>query len=283
MSSLPASLPSLPSTWTAPTSCFATTNYFRVLLGSGYFSNMYGTPTPVLTGNYPTGDCFPPSTTPGVPYLTDGPCPSGYTRACATAGPESNGKPVSTVTCCPRFVSSILLIHTHVPNMHATSKKLTSNRSVTDNVFSFMCRNNEYGCHATATPGVVWTGVITDIGLETPTEQPVTRKPSTDEGIEAWGIKFILVRPSYLKVRRRTLTSLMSLGGRGVYNRRFARYTKQDGRRPARAIVRPAGTNVGEWWLVSGCESRHRGRGRPRRCSLGPRSILSVSEEKEEG
>ena len=99
-----SSLPTIPATWTAPTSCFASTNYYRVLLGSGFFSNMYGTPTPVLTGNAPTGSCFPPSFTIDVPYLTDGNCPSGYTLACATAGPESWGQPVSTVTCCPRFV-----------------------------------------------------------------------------------------------------------------------------------------------------------------------------------
>lgn len=56
-----------------------------------------------------------------------------------------------------------------------------------------MCKDNQYGCHATATPGVVWTGVVTDIGLPTPTEQPVTRTPSTAEGIEAWGIKLLAV------------------------------------------------------------------------------------------
>ncbi|KAK3372284.1 hypothetical protein B0H63DRAFT_527135 [Podospora didyma] len=163
------SLPSFPTGWTAPSECFATTNYYRVLLGSGFFSNMYGTPTPVLTGNYPTGSCFPPSSTPEIPYLTDGPCPAGYTRACATAGPVSNGKPLSTVTCCP---------------------------SVTDNVFSFMCKDNQYGCHATATSGAVWTGVVTDIGRSPPTENPVTRTPSTLEGIEAWGIKLISIVPA---------------------------------------------------------------------------------------
>ena len=56
-----------------------------------------------------------------------------------------------------------------------------------------MCKDNQYGCHATATSGVVWTGLITDIGLDTPTERPVTRTPSTDEGIEAWGIKLVSV------------------------------------------------------------------------------------------
>lgn len=184
-----SSYPTIPSTWTAPTSCFATTNYYRVLMGSGFFSNMYGTPTPVLNGNYPTGDCFPPQTTPDVPYVTDGDCPTGYTRACATNGPESNGEPMRTVTCCPRWVF-LCAVACQVRNREA------NNGSVTDNVFSFMCKDNEYGCHATATKGVVWTGVITDIGLDTPTEQPVTRTPSTNEGIEAWGIKMISVRLS---------------------------------------------------------------------------------------
>ncbi|CAJ0538682.1 Ff.00g066750.m01.CDS01 [Fusarium sp. VM40] len=159
------SLHTLPSTWTAPTSCFASTNYYYVLLGGGFFSNLYGTPTPVGKGIAPSGDCFPPSFTINEPYITDGGCPSGYTRACATGG-SYNGEPASTVTCCP---------------------------SVTGNVFSFMCRDHQYGCHATATQGVTWTGVMTDIGLEDPTEKPVTRKPATAEGIEAWGIKFISI------------------------------------------------------------------------------------------
>ncbi|KDN70409.1 hypothetical protein CSUB01_11916 [Colletotrichum sublineola] len=120
--------------------------------------NLYGTPTPVLTGNAPTGDCFPPSFTINVPYRTDGDCPTGYTRACATAGPDRSGKPVSSVTCCPR--------------------------------------DHEYGCHATATPGAVWTGVNTDLGIAIPTEQPITRTPFTVEGLEAWGIKMISVAPT---------------------------------------------------------------------------------------
>ncbi|OBR05665.1 hypothetical protein CH63R_09785 [Colletotrichum higginsianum IMI 349063] len=176
------SLPTIPSSWTAPTSCFASTLYYRVLLSGGYFSNLYGTPTPVLTGNVPTGDCFPPSFTINTPYQTDGDCPSGYTRACATAGPDRSGKPVSTVTCCP---------------------------SVTGNAFSFMCKDHEYGCHGTGTVGAVWTGVITDIGIPTPTEEPVTRTPFTVEGIEAWGIKFISVAPT--TVPTSTATSSLSL------------------------------------------------------------------------
>ncbi|ATY63490.1 hypothetical protein A9K55_007395 [Cordyceps militaris] len=168
-------LHSFPSTWTAPESCFASTNYYRVLYADGggrFVSNMYGTPTPVFTGNTPSGDCFPPSFTINVPYLTDGSaCPAGYTRACATAGSAKAGESaaVSTFTCCP---------------------------SVTGNAFSFMCKDNQYGCHATAASGgIVWTGVITDLGVTPATESPVTRTPSTNEGIEAWGIKFLSVAP----------------------------------------------------------------------------------------
>lgn len=98
-------LPTIPSTWTAPTSCFASTNYFFVLLGNRYFSNVYGTPTPVLDGNTPTGDCFPPNFSIDVPYLTDGGCPKGYTRACAVGGVVIDGQTASSVTCCPRFAS----------------------------------------------------------------------------------------------------------------------------------------------------------------------------------
>ncbi|KAJ6790398.1 hypothetical protein PWT90_10308 [Aphanocladium album] len=169
-------LHSFPSSWTAPSSCFASTNYYRVLYAEGkerYVSNMYGTPTPVFTGNTPSGACFPPSFTINVPYLTDkNSCPTGYTRACATAGSAKPGESasVSTITCCPR--------------------------SVTGGAFSFMCRDNEYGCHATAeSGGIVWTGVVTDLGVTPATEEPVTRTPSTKEGIEAWGIKFLSVAP----------------------------------------------------------------------------------------
>ncbi|KAF4119317.1 hypothetical protein GMORB2_4836 [Geosmithia morbida] len=174
------SLVSFPSTWTAPTSCFASTNYYYVLLdGGSFFSNMYGTPTPVLTGNTPSGDCVPPSFTINQPYLTDGDCPRGYTTACATGSPEST----RTVTCCP---------------------------SVTRDVFSFMCKENEYGCHATATVGAVWTGTETNIDLETPTESPLTKTPSTEEGIEAWGIKLISVPVTATATETATATDEIS-------------------------------------------------------------------------
>ncbi len=67
--------------------------------------------------------------------------------------------------------------------------------SVTGDAFSFMCKDNQYGCHATAAAGgIVWTGVVTDLGVTPATEEPVTRTPSTKEGVEAWGIKFLSVR-----------------------------------------------------------------------------------------
>lgn len=54
-----------------------------------------------------------------------------------------------------------------------------------------MCRNNEYGCHGTATPGAVWTGVLTNIVQST--EEPFTHTPSPQEGLEVWGIKLLWV------------------------------------------------------------------------------------------
>ncbi|KAM0542059.1 hypothetical protein ACHAPJ_012985, partial [Fusarium lateritium] len=41
-----------------------------------------------------------------------------------------------------------------------------------------------------------WTGVVTNIGLDDPTEAPVTRKPGTAAGTEAWGIKFVSIPPT---------------------------------------------------------------------------------------
>ncbi|OAQ72943.1 hypothetical protein VFPPC_12892 [Pochonia chlamydosporia 170] len=115
----------IPSTWTAPTSCFATTNYYRVLLGGGYFSNEAALP------------------------------------------------------------DLLVLVRQVDPRVMVNN--------VTSNVFSFMCKDNEYGCHATATLGVVWTGTLTDIGLSQPTEEPITRTPYTEEGLEAWGVKLLYV------------------------------------------------------------------------------------------
>ena len=79
-----------------------------------------------------------------------------------------------------------------------------------------MCKDNEYGCHATATRGVVWTGRVTDIGLEEPTDEPVTRTPTTDEGIEAWGIKFLQISSTSSTVGRQLqkLPRLLTSSGR---------------------------------------------------------------------
>lgn len=57
-----------------------------------------------------------------------------------------------------------------------------------------MCKDHQYGCHATATVGAVWTGAITN--LANSNFESVTRTPSTEEGLEAWGIKMISVSDS---------------------------------------------------------------------------------------
>ncbi|TLD06569.1 uncharacterized protein PgNI_08022 [Pyricularia grisea] len=160
-------LPTIASTWTAPTSCFASTLYYRVFYKGNFFSNLYGTPTPVFEGNTPTGACVPPSFTMNVPFRTDGGCPTGYTTACTGTGTSRLGTQLTTVTCCP---------------------------SVTGGDFSFMCKDHQYGCHATATVGAVWTGAITN--LENSNFESVTRTPSTNEGLEAWGIRLISIASS---------------------------------------------------------------------------------------
>ncbi|KAI6261182.1 hypothetical protein MCOR19_002605 [Pyricularia oryzae] len=160
-------LPTIPPTWTAPTSCFASTLYYRVFYNGNFFSNLYGTPTPVFDGNTPIGACIPPSFMINVPFRTDGGCPTGYTTACTSTGASRSGKQLTTVTCCP---------------------------SVTGGDFSFMCKDHQYGCHATATVGVVWTGAITN--LANSNFESVTRTPSTEEGLEAWGIKMISIASS---------------------------------------------------------------------------------------
>jgi hypothetical protein len=57
-----------------------------------------------------------------------------------------------------------------------------------------MCRDHQYGCHATATLGGAWTGTETNLAISPPTEKPITlTQPNTKEGVEAWGIKLISV------------------------------------------------------------------------------------------
>lgn len=100
--------PTLPSTWSAPSSCVGSTGYWYVVYatvnGGLLFENMYGIPTPSQLSKDPSGLCAPPSFTSDVPYVTDGPCPTGYSAACATEGEYSKSS-ASMVTCCPRSVS----------------------------------------------------------------------------------------------------------------------------------------------------------------------------------
>ncbi|KAK2052632.1 hypothetical protein LY76DRAFT_526288 [Colletotrichum caudatum] len=158
---LVTSLPTIPSTWTAPTSCFASTNYYRVFFSRGdnvfFYTDLYG--VPMLSA--PTGDCLPPSFTVDTPYITDGGCPAGFTSGCV------RGVAPSTVTCCP---------------------------SVTGDAFVFKCEDRgTYGCLGTATPGAVWIGSRTDINIPEPSREALRITPASGETIQAWGIRMISV------------------------------------------------------------------------------------------
>ncbi|KAK6863726.1 hypothetical protein PG995_000254 [Apiospora arundinis] len=156
----------LDPSWTAPSSCLASTAYYYVVVrsftGGIVFSEMFGAPTPHMMSANPTGPCIPPGFTTGTPYVTDGPCPTGYTEACAT-GAIFSGTPASSVTCCP------------------------------SGAFKFGCRGTEtyYGCMATAKSGDIWTGTRTDIALTPNTQAPETHTAYAGEPLWAWGIKFI--------------------------------------------------------------------------------------------
>ncbi|KAK8053278.1 hypothetical protein PG996_012579 [Apiospora saccharicola] len=116
----------------------------------------------VLLHGHPTGPCIPPGFTSATPYMTDGPCPTGYTEACATAAMFS-GTTASSVTCCPSLSGA----------------------------FVFGCHNEKYGCLATAKSGDIWTGTRSDIALTPNTQQPETHTAYSGEALWAWGIKFI--------------------------------------------------------------------------------------------
>ncbi|KAJ8122082.1 hypothetical protein O1611_g9933 [Lasiodiplodia mahajangana] len=138
--------PTLPSTWTPPSSCLASTAYYMAIVSTepgSYdkyaFWNMFGNPTPIDFGTPSGPPCLPTSFAARVPYLTDGPCPSGYSVACATKT-SYNQDPASIVTCCP------------------------------SGAFTFSCYDNDYGCGYSQpyTTGVTWTGWRTDLYLTPP-------------------------------------------------------------------------------------------------------------------
>ncbi|KAI1401726.1 hypothetical protein F4819DRAFT_312279 [Hypoxylon fuscum] len=161
------SYPTLPSTWTAPSSCLASTAYYYVIEqtatnGDLLIEQIFGIPTPAQF--IPSGTCVPPSYDPDVPYITDGPCPTGYSVACAT-GADFQGTPASSVTCCP------------------------------SGVFNFSCEKN-FGCIVDATSGEVWTGSRTDIALSPPTGVPETHTPREGEQLQAWGIRMLSTMPT---------------------------------------------------------------------------------------
>ncbi|KAI1372370.1 hypothetical protein F4677DRAFT_432672 [Hypoxylon crocopeplum] len=159
--------PTLPSSWTAPSSCLASTANYMVIISTNsedhpLFLDMFGIPSPTEFVATPSGPCVPPSFTPEVPYITDGPCPVGYSTACATAA-VFLGSPASSVTCCPRFVRKPFRI--------------------------FACIQNAYGCVDWFSSGEIWTGSRTDLAISPPTGEPETRTPNESEAISIsdWG------------------------------------------------------------------------------------------------
>ncbi|TRX87891.1 hypothetical protein FHL15_011207 [Xylaria flabelliformis] len=93
--------PTLPQSWSAPTSCFDTTDIYAVIttrdpedtdvVGWEYW---YGVPTNIVTG-----DCLPPSYITSAPYFGQT-CPPGYRNARAfTTNIYNQG--ASATICCP--------------------------------------------------------------------------------------------------------------------------------------------------------------------------------------
>ncbi|KAK8065034.1 hypothetical protein PG997_011781 [Apiospora hydei] len=150
----------LDPSWAAPSSCLASTAYYymvvRTYSAGIIFSEMFGAPTPLLMSADPTGPCIPPGFTTETPYMTDGPCPTGYSRLV---------RPAPHFRVLPQAPPS--------------------------GAFKFACHGETYGCLATANKGDVWTGTRTDIALTPNTQAPETHTAYPGESLWAWGIKFI--------------------------------------------------------------------------------------------
>ncbi|KAI0096093.1 hypothetical protein GGR51DRAFT_544354 [Nemania sp. FL0031] len=179
-------LPALPSTWTPPSSCLASTAYYMAVTwseaGSYEFINMFGNPTPTEYGTPSGPPCLPTSFTAEVPYLTDGPCPSGYSVACATQT-SYNNEQASILTCCP------------------------------SGAYAFSCYNNyAYGCGYCPphTSDVTWTGWLTDLCLKTPTGRPGTHAPTEGEVMWAWGVRMLSTTASTISTPTSSSTASSS-------------------------------------------------------------------------
>ncbi|KAF6795858.1 hypothetical protein CSOJ01_13355 [Colletotrichum sojae] len=125
---------------------------------------MWGTPTPYTTGNGPSGACFPPNWTVSGGYRTDGDCPWGYRRACASGRYKSGQPPTSYITTAPAL-----------------------------GIFLFECTKDVYGCVATFSTYHQVSGVLTNIWIPTLTEVPTIRSSVGGESMAAWGIRLVRV------------------------------------------------------------------------------------------
>ncbi|KAI1735329.1 hypothetical protein F4680DRAFT_470086 [Xylaria scruposa] len=91
--------PNFPSTWSAPTTCFESTNAWAVIVsidaqGTSWWQLFLGVPATT-----PTGDCLPPSYLTSLPYIGQT-CPPGYRVAVASRTVLSNQQAQATL-CCP--------------------------------------------------------------------------------------------------------------------------------------------------------------------------------------
>jgi hypothetical protein len=166
----PSSYPSLTSSWTPASSCVTSTGFWYVVYATNVvFSDMFGMPsvTNIGQGSTPKGGCVPPSYTLGIPYLTDGGCPTHYFAACST-GTFYADHSADYIWCCPS-----------VEGWHFNCAPATDPGAA------------PYGCQATFDSGDIITGSRTD--LVEHTGQAETHTVGDDHGVNAWGIAILSV------------------------------------------------------------------------------------------
>ncbi|KAF6794244.1 hypothetical protein CMUS01_16026 [Colletotrichum musicola] len=220
--------PPYPSTWNITAGCVATPQYYRVIVASDSTTNMWGTPTPYTTGNGPSGAFFPPNWTVGGGYRTEGDCPWGYRRACASGRYKSGQPPTSYITCCPHvglsslpaiFAGSAAAIGAELRSSVSRSEHVTGlgagldiqRRQAPpplDNInpsslqtatafqsYLFECTEDVYGCVVTFSTYHQLSDVLANIWIPTPTEVPTIRSSVGGESMAAWGIKLVWTEP----------------------------------------------------------------------------------------
>lgn len=91
-------LPTLPPSWSAPTTCVDPTDIWAVVVsrdpGTNWFRYFFGVPA-----STPTGDCLPPYYDVSTPYIGQT-CPPGYSSVDASATTYSELE-VMSIYCCP--------------------------------------------------------------------------------------------------------------------------------------------------------------------------------------